>query len=872
MPTPLLELPTARVDVDALVVLRDGESFPLTVQEADLLRYLARADRTVSREELLQKVWGYAPTVRTRAVDATVSRIRVKLEPDPAHPQSLLSVRGKGYRLEVIPSLAPSATVLGRDRERARLRRLLDHEGAVQLVGRGGAGKTTLARELVADRGGRFVDLAGARTLGEATATLATALGLDLSRDTDDATWSRIEWVLARSIEPVVLDNLEQIEPAFARRLAPLRRTGGALVLTSRSPVVPGWSTLEVGALRGGPARELLTRAARRVRPDWEGETSALDAVVELVDGLPLALELVGSRLPIVPPDRLMAREGGLLAMGDGREGRHATLADSIRWSWSLLEPEEQRVARLWACLEGGLSVDALEALTPEVDVVAVLDRLTRAGWVDTTAQPVRFWVAVRSFLRLTLDEAGEREEAERAVTAWVLSAVPESVDALEGPERTGLRRRFAAIWLDLLAAIDRTRPEHPEHTVRLALAALSMQHLLSAPGSLHIALASMAAAKHTGQPGLVLEARLALVRVQRRLGDSGPVDENLARCREALERVDAPGSWARFWMESGNWHRRAGRLDDALEAYAHGRSRALDAGLGHRAARFDHDHGATMRRLGRLDEARTLLMRCAGEARGLDDPALACLALQALTSIARVQLALDHAVQLGEAAVESGRASGDDHVLGGALTNLANVHFTRGDSERSVALNREAVEVLRRGGFDASLSFVLGNLASALRMRGELVEAELLTSEARQLALRTGTPYAAAVWRSRLAELAHERGSPGEAALGYEEALHELDQQEAHPQLEQVHAAAAAVQAELGHADAARRHLDAARPLATGTELDQAMWVLLGSVARFHLGEPSPTPLEALPRDERWVAEQEALGYAWRLFSRTCG
>ena len=83
------------------VRLADGTHAALSEREADLLRYLANApDRTVSRDDLLRSVWGIDPRgVRTRTVDVHVARLREKLRDDPADPEVVVTVRGKGYRL-----------------------------------------------------------------------------------------------------------------------------------------------------------------------------------------------------------------------------------------------------------------------------------------------------------------------------------------------------------------------------------------------------------------------------------------------------------------------------------------------------------------------------------------------------------------------------------------------------------------------------------------------------------------------------------------------------------------------------------------------------------------------------------------------------
>lgn len=75
-----------------------------TRREMDILEYLrAHPDRPVSREELLARIWGYARNMRieTRTVDIHIAKLRRKIEPEPAQPKYLITVRGAGYRLLV---------------------------------------------------------------------------------------------------------------------------------------------------------------------------------------------------------------------------------------------------------------------------------------------------------------------------------------------------------------------------------------------------------------------------------------------------------------------------------------------------------------------------------------------------------------------------------------------------------------------------------------------------------------------------------------------------------------------------------------------------------------------------------------------------
>jgi len=84
-------------------VLRDGEPVTLAPKEFDLLvALIRRGGAVVTRKELLAEVWSYAnPRVETRTVDVHIAELRRKLEADPASPRHILTVRKKGYRLQV---------------------------------------------------------------------------------------------------------------------------------------------------------------------------------------------------------------------------------------------------------------------------------------------------------------------------------------------------------------------------------------------------------------------------------------------------------------------------------------------------------------------------------------------------------------------------------------------------------------------------------------------------------------------------------------------------------------------------------------------------------------------------------------------------
>ena len=88
-----------KVDFRRAEVERDGEKIELSAKEFQLLRYfIEHRQATLSRDELLNEVWGYDAMPSTRTVDVHVAWLRQKLEPNPRHPQYILTVHGMGYK------------------------------------------------------------------------------------------------------------------------------------------------------------------------------------------------------------------------------------------------------------------------------------------------------------------------------------------------------------------------------------------------------------------------------------------------------------------------------------------------------------------------------------------------------------------------------------------------------------------------------------------------------------------------------------------------------------------------------------------------------------------------------------------------------
>ena len=97
-----LEAGPVRMDVERHVVTVDGAGARLPLKEFELLEMLLRnAGRVLTRGQLIDRVWGSDYVGDTKTLDVHVKRLRAKIEPDPADPRYLVTVRGLGYKFDL---------------------------------------------------------------------------------------------------------------------------------------------------------------------------------------------------------------------------------------------------------------------------------------------------------------------------------------------------------------------------------------------------------------------------------------------------------------------------------------------------------------------------------------------------------------------------------------------------------------------------------------------------------------------------------------------------------------------------------------------------------------------------------------------------
>ena len=99
--SPTLESGPVRMDVERHTVTVGGVSTPIPLKEFELLEMLLRnAGRVLTRIQLMDRVWGSDYVGDTKTLDVHIKRLRAKIEPDPANPRHIVTVRGLGYKFE----------------------------------------------------------------------------------------------------------------------------------------------------------------------------------------------------------------------------------------------------------------------------------------------------------------------------------------------------------------------------------------------------------------------------------------------------------------------------------------------------------------------------------------------------------------------------------------------------------------------------------------------------------------------------------------------------------------------------------------------------------------------------------------------------
>ncbi|MEM9520938.1 MAG: adenylate/guanylate cyclase domain-containing protein [Actinomycetota bacterium] len=328
---------------------------------------------------------------------------------------------------------APPTPLIGRDQELEALLDAVRQQRCTTIVAAGGAGKTRLALDVAAAASDIFVagvhviELAGTDTVDD-LATRVAELALGPEPTAGPAEHLRRLGSDLREPTLIVLDNAEHVIDDCAAHAEDLLATSAHLTLlvTSREPLrIAGEHTFALSPLATDPTTGTGRSAGAqlfldRVAAQGSGTTiddELVDAIVQRLDGLPLALELAAAQVPLVGADVLLDNLEEALAAAPqrrGRDSRHRTVSAAIDWSYSRCDPLEQLLLTRLSVFRGSFDRDAVAAVCvddalPSFGAVRALTALVDQSLVtldDAGGQPrYRLLQLIRQFARERLDD-----------------------------------------------------------------------------------------------------------------------------------------------------------------------------------------------------------------------------------------------------------------------------------------------------------------------------------------------------------------------------------------------------------------------------------------------------------------------------------
>jgi predicted ATPase/transcriptional regulator with XRE-family HTH domain len=364
---------------------------------------------------------------------------------------------------------------IGREQEVAALCSMLKREyiRLITLLGPGGIGKTRLSTHIAEQMhdafadGVRFVPLANVDSPDLMLLMIAQALGIQKSRK--QSLLEQIRFFLRDKHVLLILDSFEKLIAA-----APVIETllgycpNLKILVTSRNKLylkaeyefsVPSLALpksedlANLDALTQLASVNLFVQRAQAVLPNFMLTSENAKVVAEIcvrLDGLPLAIELAAARIKPFSPRALLERlsQSSQILKSHlwGLPERQQTLYNIVKWSYDLLDEQEQHLFRSLAVFQDGFTLDAVKAFyeilnptlyTGEMLLEKILSLLDKS-LIQMSGEAPRFSMleTIREYGLLFLEECGEKEECQQAHASYYLSMVEEAYPRLKGAQQ----------------------------------------------------------------------------------------------------------------------------------------------------------------------------------------------------------------------------------------------------------------------------------------------------------------------------------------------------------------------------------------------------------------------------------------------------
>jgi predicted ATPase/class 3 adenylate cyclase len=743
-------------------------------------------------------------------IEAALTDLGVHRLKDLGRPERIFQLTEAGLQTEfpplrslgnpALPNNLPAqlSRFIGRDREVAEVRALVESSRLVTLTGAGGAGKTRLGLQVAADLldgsgdGVWLVELAA--VTDEDAVAPAIAAALRLTAPPGRPALETLPDALAPQDILIVLDNCEHLIGGCAKTAEAIVRycPWVRLLATSREPLGIGGETIyrvpslslpapgddpESGAAAASDAVALFAdrASAQGVRLSLDEETGPLVvSVCRRLDGMPLAIELAAARLRSMSLSDLHDRldQRFRLLTGGSRTAleRQQTLRSAVGWSYSLLTGAEQLLLARLSVFAGGFAIDAAGAVCGSggidtLDVAVLLGSLVDKSLVvaESAGATLRYRLleTIRLFAAERLAEAGDDEAAAVAAAhcGYFLSVAEAAALHSRGPkqgiwlarldaDQANLRRAAqhagddsdgTAIVLRIGVALDRYWIAHSrqQEAFELLVPALQRPGARAEPA---LFAAALVTAVDVGRFIDIATARRfaeQAVEIARRLADDRLLIRSLTAMCAACFYAGEPETGLAFGEESVERARQLG--DDVLLAES------------------------LRRYLQTIDPARSLQL--AGEAIACTERSGDHLINTILHSNASA-----HALSVGDipaarthleaAAHGAQQIAFEDSVITG---NLGLVLRAEGDLDGAQSTLQAALRVSRRNGDNIGMAFTALGLACLAGDAGDWDRAAALHGVAQKFHDRTSNPWQEIDARRRQDSLGQARASLGD-------------------------------------------------------------------------------------------------------------
>lgn len=403
----------------------------------------------------------------------------------------------------------PVTALIGRQSERETVTSMLARSEVrlLTLTGPGGVGKTRLALACADDLrsvfrdGTYFLSLAALTHPDQVIPTLLQTLGI--KEHPDCSSIASLRHALYEKHLLLVLDNMEHVVDAAPCLLEMLRCCPALkLLVTSRARLhITGEHVFSLPPLMRPHPKEvksshlvenaciaLFVERARQVQPDFQITMDNAPALVELtnlLEGIPLAIELAAARMSMLSPLQLLARFPRRLDLlappGRSDSSRQQTIRQTIRWSYNLLPPAEKQLLCRLSVFVDGCHLSDIEALYRHLqeDVYQVLDgvgslldkSLMFQQAHDQTEPRLDLLETVREFGREVLAANGELDRVRAAHARYYASLVPSPEPAQIGLAQGAWLLQVKQEYQNLRAALHFFQEkEDGEQALRLAV------------------------------------------------------------------------------------------------------------------------------------------------------------------------------------------------------------------------------------------------------------------------------------------------------------------------------------------------------------------------------------------------------------------